>query len=73
MIHKLISNEAAAKFAEQYNNLIKKVGKLALKICEGFGIPDHLVKAPIYTGYQEYYTVDATNGEHYDVKMRPKF
>lgn len=44
-----------------------------MEICRGFGIPDHVVFAPIYTGYENYYKVDQTGGEHYDVIMRPKF
>ncbi len=64
----------------QIDDLIRSLGIYSLKICEGFGIPEHVVHAPIYTGYQKYYSVDKTDGEHTDVnmkdfvdKMNPKF
>jgi acyl-CoA oxidase len=73
LLHSYISNTAAGKLNDQINELIKHVGKHSMEICEAFGIPKELVYAPIYTGYEEYYKSDITNGEHYNVKMRPKF
>lgn len=73
LLNDLISQVAAKKLPQQINDLIKQVGKHSMEICEGFGIPEHTVHAPIYTGYEKYYQVDQTNGEHYDVQMRPKF
>lgn len=69
----LITKEAALKIDAQINGLIKSVGKYSMELCEGFGIPKHLVHAPIYTGYEEYYKVDHTQGEHHNIAMRPKF
>ena len=73
LLHKHISYEAASKLDKQINDLIKAIGINSLDICESFGIPSHVVFAPIYSGYQEYYKSEVTNGEHYDIKMRPKF
>ena len=73
LINHHISHEAANKLDNQINDVIKDIGKNSLEICESFGIPSHVVFAPIYSGYQEYYKSDITNGEHYDVKMKPKF
>ena len=72
-MNELISKEAAAKLEGQINNLIKSVAKYSIDICEGFGIPKHTIYAPIYTGYEEYYKVDYTGGEHHNVPLRPKF
>jgi hypothetical protein len=73
LINDHVGRDAALKFDSQTSELIKNLGNNSLEICEGFGIPNHVVHAPIYTGYQEYYKVDQTGGEHYNVKMRPKF
>jgi hypothetical protein len=71
IINSLIQKDAAFKLSDQINNLIADLGKHSLDICESFGIPHHLIYAPIYTGYKEYYKVDKTQGEHYN--LRPKF
>lgn len=73
LMNKLISMEAGSKLPAQINNLIKEIGSSSLELCESFGIPGHVILAPIYNGYKEYYKADITNGEHYDVTMRPKF
>jgi hypothetical protein len=78
LLHNLINKPAAQHLQFQIKELIKNLGKHSLKICEGFGIPEHVIHAPIYTGYQKYYSVDITNGEHYENKehnelMRVKF
>ncbi len=73
LINNHISKDAAVKLDSQINEIIRSLGNHSLEICQGFGIPEYMVHAPIYTGYQDYYTVDKTGGEHYDVKMRPKF
>jgi hypothetical protein len=69
----VISVKAAEKIPSEINNLIRELGPHSLELCKGFGIPEHMVKAPIYTGYQEYYKTDKTNGEHYANQKRPKF
>jgi hypothetical protein len=73
LINDLVSNSAAKNLPSQINSIIKDLGNYSMEICEGFGIPEHVVKAPIYTGYEKYYQVEQTNGEHYDVALRPKF
>ena len=73
LLHDAISTSAANKLSSQINSTIKEISKHSMEICEGFGIPKHIVHAPIYTGYQKYYNVDITNGEHYDIPLRPKF
>lgn len=73
LLNGFVNIETANLFNYQIDELIKSVGKYALNICEGFGIPPHVIHAPIYTGYQEYYKEDISNGEHYRVIMRPKF
>jgi len=67
-----ISKEAAGLLHEQINELIKSIGVHSLDICEGFGVPKNAIYAPIYTGYQDYYKSDVTNGEHYQYN-RAKF
>jgi acyl-CoA oxidase len=73
LINDNISNQAAVNLLKDINRLIAELGKISLDICEGFGLPKDLVIAPMYTGYQKYYNSDITEGEHYDVKLRPKF
>jgi hypothetical protein len=73
LLNDAISHKAAQKLPEQINTVIKAVATHSMEICEGFGIPKHIVHAPIYTGYEKYYKSDVTNGEHYDVVLRPKF
>ena len=67
-----ISKEAAGLLHEQINELIKSIGVHSLDICAGFGVPKNAIFAPIYTGYQDYYKSEVTNGEHYQYN-RPKF
>jgi hypothetical protein len=71
-LNEVTNKEAANHLQYQIRDLIKSIGKYSLKICEGFGVPSHLIYAPIYTGYQEYYKVDKTDGEHYSL-MNAKF
>lgn len=73
LMNNLISSDASLKLETQINHLIKIISTYSLDLCEGFGIPKHSVHAPIYTGYEEYYKVDYTNGEHYNISLRPKF
>jgi len=72
LLHDYVSKEAANDLNVQVNNLIKEISKFSFEICQGFNVPEHVVFAPIYTGYQEYYKVDKTDGEHHDLP-RPKF
>ncbi len=53
------------------NDLVKDLSVYAEDICFGFGIPQPSLIAPIYTGYEKYYSVDRTDGEHHI--LRPKF
>jgi hypothetical protein len=71
ILNQLVHRDAAFKLADQINCTISEIGKHSYDVCEGFGIPKHTVYAPIYTGYKEYYKVDKTQGEHYN--LRPKF
>jgi hypothetical protein len=71
LMNDFISNEAAQNLPNSLNEVIAEVGKYALQICEAFNIPKHMIYAPIYTGYREYYLVDKTDGEHWNLK--PKF
>ena len=70
ILNNSISNEAALNLAEQINVKIKDIAINSLKICEAFNIPKHIIYAPIYTGYKEYYDIDTTNGEHYNLKSK---
>jgi hypothetical protein len=72
LLNNLILSETASHFQHQIDSLIKSIGKYSLNICEAFGIPQHVIYAPIYTGYQEYYKEDKTGGEH-KINLRPKF
>jgi hypothetical protein len=72
LLNNIVSKEAALLLHGQVNELIKAVGLYSLDICEGFGLPKNAIYAPIYTGIEEYYKSDITNGEHY-LTMRPKF
>jgi len=72
LVNEYVSKEAAKDLYVQVNNLIKEISKFSFEICQGFNIPEHTVFAPIYTGYQEYYKVPQTGGEHHDL-ARPKF
>ncbi len=67
----VLSKSAGSKLSEQINDTIKKLAPHSLTICHAFGVPKQLLKAPMYTGYQEYYKSDYTNGEHNNFK--PKF
>jgi hypothetical protein len=71
ILNNLVNPSGAGMLNEQLNNLISELGKHSLEVCEGFGIPKHVIYAPIYTGYKEYYKIDKTQGEHYN--YRPKF
>jgi hypothetical protein len=71
LMNNFISPEAANNLSSSLNDEIKEVGAHSLEICEAFNIPKHIIYAPIYTGYRQYYIVDKTNGEHWDLK--PKF
>jgi hypothetical protein len=73
LMNNFISREAGSKLEGQINELIKAVANHASDLCEGFGIPKHSIYAPIYTGYEDYYKVDITNGEHHNIPNRPKF
>lgn len=54
--------------------MIRVLGNQSLELCENLGVPRSLIYAPIYTGYQNYYKSDFTQGEHYDLlNLKPKF
>lgn len=71
LMHGYVSNIAATKLTTQINNTIKEIALHAEDICKGFNVPKGSLISPIYTGYEKYYSVDKTNGEHYYLK--PKF
>lgn len=66
-----VNVDAAKLLVHQIDDIIKTLGNQSLNICEAFGVPKSSIYAPIYTGYQEYYKSDVTQGEHYNLK--PKF
>ncbi len=72
LVNEYVSREAANDLSIQVNTLIKEISNFSFEICQGFNIPEHVVYAPIYTGYQEYYKVPQTGGEHHDLP-RAKF
>jgi len=72
LVNEYVTKEAANDLNVQINALIKVIGKHSFEICQGFNIPEHVVYAPIYTGYQQYYKVPRTGGEHHDLP-KPKF
>lgn len=72
LLQGLITKQQAIWINESLNSIIKDVALYAEDIVTGFNIPKSCLSAPIYTGYQKYYSVDQTNGELYD-KPRPKF
>lgn len=72
LINGYVSNEAAVDLNENINKLIKEISVHSFELCQGYGIPEHCNWAPIYTGYQEYYKVDQTGGEHHNLP-RAKF
>lgn len=72
LLESLVSKEDSLKLDATINQLIKDVSIYAEDITSGFNIPKFSLIAPIYTGYEKYYSVDKTGGEHYD-KLRPKF
>lgn len=72
LINGYISHIIGSSLEKYFNDKIKLLSYYAEDICFGFNIPKDSLIAPIYTGYQEYYSVDKTNGEHYS-RQRPKF
>ena len=72
LLHDFISSEAGRNLPDKINEHIKLLGSQSLEICQAFNIPNHIVYAPIYTGYTKYYSVDKTDGEHWDL-VKPKF
>ena len=54
------------------NIIVKLVSIYAEDLCLGFNLPKETLIAPIYTGYEKYYSVDKTDGEHYYLP-KPKF
>ncbi len=70
ILNRTISIEAALCLADQINQKIKNIAEHSLDICEAFNIPKHVIYAPIYTGYKDYYNVNKTDGEHYYLKAK---
>lgn len=71
IINEFINKKAAFLLEKQISNVIKEISLHADDIIAGFNLPKSCLVAPIYTGYQKYYSVDKTGGEHYNRK--PKF
>jgi acyl-CoA oxidase len=59
-----LSVAAGSKLSRQINEIITKLSPHSLEIVNAFGVPEEQIKAPMYTGYQEYYKDDVKNGEH---------
>jgi hypothetical protein len=72
VVHGYVCKEAALDLNQNINKLIKEISPHSFELCQGYGIPEHTLWAPIYTGYQEYYNVDQTGGEHHNLQ-RAKF
>lgn len=72
ILNDYLNKKACLNLDDIINELVKKVAKFAEEICSGFNIPRSSLNVPIYSGYQKYYSVDKTDGEHYSVKF-PKF
>ncbi len=70
LLNGVMSKSAGSKISVQINDTIKKLSPHSLTICHAFGVPKQQLIAPMYTGYQEYYKSDKTQGEHY---YKPKF
>ena len=66
----MLSLSAGGKLHRQITDIIKKLSPHSLAICKAFGVPEQQISAPMYTGYQEYYKRDYTQGEH---NFKPKF
>lgn len=53
----MFAGSHAAAVRVQVNSLCSQLsadaGRLALQLCEGFGIPDHLLQAPIAFNWQQ--------------------
>lgn len=72
LINDYLSIKLGARVEQIINSLVKDLAVYAEDICLGFGIPKPSLIAPIYTGYEKYYSVDKTDGEHHSLQ-RPKF
>ena len=67
LINNYVCKEALIDLDMNINKLIKELSKHSFELCQGYGIPENTLWAPIYTGYQEYYNVDKTGGEHHNL------
>lgn len=72
LINKLISIEAAKSLKGEINQKIRELGANLMDLVKGFGVPEHMVHAPIFTGYQKYYQSEISDGEHF-TRLRAKF
>jgi len=72
LINGYVNKEASLDLNQNINKLIKEISPHSFELCQGYGVPEHTLWAPIYTGYQEYYNVDQTGGEHHNLQ-RAKF
>ena len=67
LINDYISKEAKLDLDANINILIKEISKHSFELCQGYGVPEHVMWAPIYTGLESYYNVDKTDGEHHNL------
>lgn len=72
LVNGYVCKEATIDLNENINKIIKEISPHSFELCQGYGVPEHCLWAPIYTGYQEYYNVDKTGGEHHNL-ARAKF
>lgn len=68
LIHNTINNKAAADLKNTYRGLIAEIHPNALNVVNSFGIPEHLLTAPIAQNYEDFNS-RPNGGEVY----RPKF
>lgn len=69
-INGYISSKAGLLIDEQISKYVKDLALYVNEIINGFDIPENSITAPIYTDYVKYYSVDKTDGEHYNRKAK---
>lgn len=65
----LLSTEVGRAVPQHIRDICKQLAPSAQRLCESFGIPDHLIAAPIATNWVDYNKVD-NQGEMYGSMFR---
>lgn len=65
----LLSTQVGTAVPQHIRNICKELAPSAQRLCESFGIPDHLIAAPIATNWVDYNKVD-NQGEMYGSMFR---